>query len=184
MHRQQQRAAPLTMEPGTNVATWRRILVSVSTFIAQQFAGTFGVAFFAYLLGISLHDVWSKLGAKYSMRPVYFILTETPYFPVQIALGLWFGWVLRRRLGHRSMNYVWVFPFLLLCCAILVFPARHSAYGSIFANEPSAWSHYFGWGCLPKNHCLDQLLITMPFYAATSYSVGSWFASRVSAQRG
>jgi len=172
------------MKSGLNVTVWKRIPISVATFIAHQFASTLGVAFFAYLLGISLHDVGAKLGAKYSMRPVYFILTETPYFPVQIALGLWFGWLLRRRLDHRSMNYVWLFPFFLLCCALLVFSARHSTYGSIFANGPSVWSHYFGWGCQPRNHCLDQVLITMPFYAATAYSVGSWFASRVSARRG
>lgn len=172
------------MESIANITAWRRILISMAIFIVHQFVGTFGVAIFAYLLGISLHDLASLLGAKYSMRPVHFILTETPYFPVQIVLGLWFGWLLRRRLGHRSMNYVWVFPLLLLCYAILVFPAQNVGYTSVFANKPSSRSHYFGWGCQPKNHCLDQLLITMPFYAAASYSLGSWFASRRSTWRG
>jgi hypothetical protein len=184
MRRQRRRPEALTMEPRFNVTNWQRVPISIATFIGHQFASTLGVPFFAYFLGISLHDIGSKLGAKYSLRPVYFILTETPYFPVQIALGLWFGWLLRRWLGHRSMNYVWVLPSLLLCCAILIFWARNAAHTSVLANGPSAWSHYFGWGCQPKNHCLDQLLITMPFYASTSYSVGAWFASRVSVRRG
>jgi hypothetical protein len=183
MRRQRRRPTALTMEHGVHGTDWKRIPISIATFIGHQFASTFGVAFFASLLGISFHDVWSKLGAKYTMRPVYFILTETPYFPVQITLGLWFGWLLRRRFGHRSMNYVWVLPSLLLCSAILLFWARNDAYASVFADKPSLWSHYFGWGCQPKNRCLDQLFFTMPLYAATSYSIGSWFASRVSARR-
>jgi hypothetical protein len=151
----------------------------LATFIAHQSIGTFGVAVFAYLLGISLHDLAAQLGAAYSMRPVYFILTETPYFPVQIVLGLWFGWLLGKRFGHRSMNYVWVLPALVLCCAVLLFAVLSPSYHSVLANQPSPLSRFFGWGCQPKNHCLDQLVTTMPFYASSSYSLGAWFARQL-----
>jgi len=33
--------------------------------------------------------------------------------------------------------------------------------------------HYFGWGCRPKERCIDQLVITMPFYASVAYSLGA-----------
>jgi hypothetical protein len=36
--------------------------------------------------------------------------------------------------------------------------------------------HFFGWGCLPQNHCFEQVGLTLPFYAASAYSLGGLFA--------
>jgi Na+/melibiose symporter-like transporter len=44
-------------------------------------------------------------------------------------------------------------------------------------------SHFFGWGCRLKNHCLDQLLITLPFYSSLAYSTGA-FLARMQARYG
>ena len=38
-------------------------------------------------------------------------------------------------------------------------------------TEPSE-KNYFGWGCRPADHCLDQLVITLPFYSSLAYSMG------------
>jgi hypothetical protein len=38
------------------------------------------------------------------------------------------------------------------------------------------FSFYFGRGCQPKDGCIDQLLITMPLYAAIAYSGGALLA--------
>jgi hypothetical protein len=176
MPRKQSVAAALTMEPRPNVASWTNILTSIGIFSAHQLTGTFGVGIFAYLLGISVHDLAALLGKEYSMRPVHYILTETPYFPSQIALGLWFGWLLGRRFRHHSMIYVWVLPLLVLCFAILSVPTLTPGYTSVLTREQSPFSHYFGWGCQPKDHCIDQLVTTMPFYAAASYSLGALLA--------
>lgn len=39
-------------------------------------------------------------------------------------------------------------------------------------------SHYFGRGCRPADNCLDQLLITMPFYSSLAYSLGAVVARK------
>lgn len=155
---------------------WTGKLISIGVFAAHQLVVTFGVPVFAYLLGMSVLRFAALLGMHYSMRNLYYILTETPYFPVQIALGLCLGWLLARRFRHQSMLYVWVMPFLLLGYAVLAIPTLSFQPTSVLAPQPSRFSHYFGWGCQPKHHCLDQLMTTMPFYAAASYSLGAWLA--------
>jgi hypothetical protein len=70
------------------------------------------------------------------------------------------------------MLWVWVIPLAILCYAVIAFEPK---WKSVLVHE--SWlPHYFGWGCLPTDHCLDQLVITMPFYAAAAYSIGAWFA--------
>lgn len=164
------------MEELKKVKSCRSILLSMTEFAVHQATSTFGVPVFAYLLGISLFKLVSLLGVEYSLRPLHYILTETPYFPVQIALALWFGWQLAKRLRHRSMIYVWLLPFLMLSYAVVAVPTLNGGYTSVLTTEQNRFSHYFGWGCQPKNHCIDQLIVTMPFYAAASYSIGAWLA--------
>lgn len=149
----------------------KAVLKSVLVFAAHQLVGTWGVATFAYFLGSSIWWLADLFGQTHSKRLLYWVLTETPFFPIQICLGLYFGWSLARRFGHREMQWVWVIPTLLLCYAILAIPA-HST--SVLFPARTALSDYFGWACLPQNHCLNQLVITMPFYVATAYSLASW----------
>jgi len=40
----------------------------------------------------------------------------------------------------------------------------------------SRLSHCFGWGCKPRAHCIDELLITMRFYASAAYFRGALMA--------
>ena len=147
----------------------------LAAFVMHQFFGTWGVAFLAYFLGASIYDVFGFLGRTYSMRPLHWILTETPFFPVQIAVGLYSGWYLGRRLKHRSMLWVWVLPGSVLAYALIAMPNMTplSSQMSVLAASGGPLSHYFGWGCPAKDRCLDQLLITMPFYASIAYSVGA-----------
>jgi hypothetical protein len=145
-------------------------LKSALTFVMHQFLGTWGVAMFAYYLGILTVDFMGVLRLPHAMRPLHWILTETPFFPVQIVLALYSGWYLSRRLEHKSMVWIWVLPGLILSWAVTTMAVQLS---SVFALSGGAFSHYFGTGCRPKDHCLDQLLITMPFYTAIAYSVGA-----------
>lgn len=149
---------------------------SVLAFVGHQFLGTWGVAFFAYYLGSSIFELLNLLGGHYSMRGLHWILTETPFFPLQITLGFYFGWALCRRLLHRSMVWVWIIPAMILCYALVAIPTLTPHTTSVLVRGSGRLSHYFGWGCQPKDGCLDQLLITMPFYVATAYSVGAWLA--------
>jgi len=147
-----------------------------SVFLMHQFLGTWGVAVFAYFAGSSIFDLAYMFGRNYSMRSLHWILTETPFFPAQVVLGLYSGWKLNGWLKHRSMLYVWILPALILFYCLIAEPNLTSQNISVLARNENSLSHYFGWGCQPRDHCLDQLLVTMPFYAATAYSIGAWLS--------
>jgi hypothetical protein len=34
-------------------------------------------------------------------------------------------------------------------------------------------AHFFGWACLPPNHCFEQVGFTLLLYAAIAYSIGA-----------
>jgi hypothetical protein len=112
-------------------------------------------------------------------RTFHSIVSETPYFPVQIIFALILGWLLGRALRHRSMVWVWVLPMAILCYSLVT--ARVLIPTSVFARPgvfQSRFSHYFGWGCQPSARCFDQLLITMPFYSSLAYSMGAALARK------
>jgi len=97
------------------------------------------------------------------------ILTETPYFPVQIVLALFIGFVLPRFLRHRLMQWVWVLPFSILCVSFVLTPLP----------LVGRFERYFGWGCRPELRCFVQLAVTLPFYTAASYSVAAFLRSTI-----
>jgi hypothetical protein len=106
---------------------------------------------------------------------MFWVLTGTPYFPVQIFLGLLVGFMVGRHLRHRAMLWVWAIPLAFLCYAFIAVPTftpdlTPPEYQAGVGE--SRLSHYFGWGCQPKNHCIDQTWATLPFYIALSYSLG------------
>jgi len=101
------------------------------------------------------------------------ILTETPYFPVQIALAFLIGLVLPRFLRHWLMQWVWVLPFLILCVSFVLTPLP----------LVDRFEHYFGWGCRPELGCFVQLAVTLPFYAAAAYALAAFLRSTIQRQR-
>jgi len=137
------------------------------------------MAFLAAFSVFSLFDVLPAVaGWKSSKNFVHWVLTENPFYPVQIVAGLYFGWLLGRRLQHRSMLWIWVLPLAILAYAFATTPIL-SPWASVFerANAVQArLSYYFGRGCQARARCLNQLLITMPFYASVAYSLGALLA--------
>src|SRR5215831_12394554 len=158
------------MNTSTKQRSTKSVVKSILLFAAHQLVGTWGVAIFAYFLGTSIWSLWDLFAQTHSKRPLHWVLTETPFFPIQICLSTYFGWSLARRFRHREMQWVWVIPTMILCYAIIAIPARPPDSLSALSPVHAAWSDYFGWGCLPQNHCLSQLVITMPFYIAVAYS--------------
>lgn len=140
-------------------------------FVLHQFVATLGVVAITPLALAVVAPALRVFGASLSMRQFHWILTETPYFPLQIGFALLLGWSLSRYLGHRSMLWVWVLPFVGLSWLF----ATNGYIASLGPVPPSAarLSHFFGWGCQPQNRCFDQLATTLPFYCAVAYSVGS-----------
>jgi hypothetical protein len=150
---------------------------SVLTFGLHQFIGMYGIPYTApivFSLGFKFQILF---GHSYPRKTFYSLVSESPYFPVQIIFALILGWLLGRVLRHRSMVWVWVLPLTILCYSVAT--SRVLVPTSVFASPgagQSWFSHYFGWGCRPADHCLDQLLITMPFYSSLAYSLGATLA--------
>jgi hypothetical protein len=143
-------------------------------FVLHQLVATLVVMVAAPLLLAVLAPFLRLVGVSLYMRQFHWILTETPYFPVQVTLALILGYFLRRRIGDRSMAWVWVLPFVILSWA-LVTNAHVLDWGS-GASARARFPRFFGWGCRPADHCLDQLMITLPFYTSLAYSFGAWLA--------
>ncbi len=130
----------------------------------------FAVApFMAFTLIAFLHQIHPAV----SFRAANWILTETPFFPTQILLGLTCGFLLGRRMRHQVMLWTWTVPALSLVLAVAFMPI-----GPVIMPDLgiSRLGHFFGTSCLPQNHCLAQLIVTMPFYSAAAYSFGAFMA--------
>ena len=148
-------------------------------FVFHQFIGTWGIAFLAAFGLFSLLDVLpSFVNQKPFLRFVHWVLTGNPFYPVQIVVGLYFGWLLGRRFHHRSMVWIWILPLAILIYSFATTPVL-SPWESLLSRPTtvqSRLSYYFGWGCQTRARCLNQLVITMPFYASVAYSVGALLA--------
>lgn len=154
-------------------------------FICHQLFGSWGIAFLAGFGSFSLFDMLpDSAGLKPSMHILHWLLTENPFYPVQISTGLYFGWFLGRRFPHKSMPWVWILPLLVLAYSFLAGPVV-SPWASLLIRPESLRGRlgfYFGWGCQPRDRCIDQLLLTMPFYASAAYSAGALLARNASAK--
>jgi len=149
---------------------------SLAWFGVHQFIGTYGIVFFTPYVLASAFDFLRLFGKQYPSNLMYFVLTGTPFFPLQILLGLILGWLIGRHFRHRAMTLVWVIPALVLLYAIVAVPTFTP---NITPDEyqagigQSRFVHYFGWGCQPVHRCLDQATVTLPFYVAMAYSIGA-----------
>jgi len=147
---------------------------SVLTFGLHQFIGMYGIPTTAPIVFSLGFKFLFFFGHSYPRRTFYSLVSESPYFPVQTIFALILGWLLGRVLRHRSMVWVWMLPLTILCYSVAT--SRVLLPTSVFASpgaSQSWFSHYFGWGCRPVYHCLDQLVITMPFYSSLAYSLGA-----------
>jgi hypothetical protein len=135
----------------------RRRAVDGLYFLGHVALSTLGVgvaaAALTYSVVLSLHPFFPSLGVRAD-----WILTETPYFPVQIVVGLVWGFRLGRRYQHRVMLWTWVVPALAIVSLILFVPLRSA---EVSGGELTKTEHFFGWGCLPQNHCFDWSLTVL-----------------------
>jgi hypothetical protein len=162
-------------EPGENSR-----VVGVLVFVMHQVVATWCV-FFLAPCAVAIFAGWVHLfGWTITQHDSGWILSGTPYYPVQVCLALFLGWSLGGWLQHRSMLWVWVIPSAILCIVVAAFPWI----GQIvikqywYLSSPSRLSHFFGWGCRLENRCLDQTITTLPFYCSVAYSLGAWRARK------
>lgn len=175
----------MKIEPATrdSIERFQRnsLTKSTLTFALHQFIGMYGIPYTAPLVFSLAFKFLLLFGHSYSQRTFYSIVSEKPYFPVQITFALILGWLLGRTLRHRSMVWVWVLPLAILGYSLATATILIPEWTSVLARPgvgQSRFSHYFGWGCRPAERCLDQLLITMPFYSSLAYSMGAVLARK------
>jgi hypothetical protein len=155
---------------------WAR---SALVFVMHQIIATEGVIWLtilgSFMLRGSIAEVHEPWTHSAFMRGMRLIMSNTPFFPIQIAAGAYLGHKLYRLWGHRSMIWVWILPAVLLTYAVIAIPTL-----SPWSRSPQTdpLSHYFGWGCQAMYGCYDQLTFTQPFYTSVSYSLGALWASR------
>jgi len=156
---------------------------TVVLFVMHQIIGTEGVIWLtvlgAFLLATTVSTVSETWAHSAPMHLVHLILTNTPFFPVQIAFGAYLGWKLYRRWPHHSMLWVWILPGVVLTYAVISIPT-FSPWSYSPATGPL--SHYFGWGCQADYRCYDQLTFTEPFYTSVAYSLGALWARKAKQQ--
>ena len=155
---------------------------AVAAFAIHQVIATFGVLAAAPWILVLTSYLTRLFGRPLYMWKLHAILTETPYYPVQISLALLIGFTLGGLLAHRSMTWVWILPTAVLGAAMLWFlgHGQNIVWASPVISSTSIWSHYFGWGCQPKQRCIDRLIFTAPFYCAVAYSLGALAARGIS----
>lgn len=158
----------------------KSLIKSALTFGLHQFIGMYGIPYTAPLVFSLAFKFLFLFGHNYPRKTFYSIVSELPYFPVQVIFALILGWLLGRALRHRSIVWVWLLPLAIVCYSLVT--ARVLIPTSVLTRPgviQSRFSYYFGWGCQPAVHCFDQLLITMPFYSSLAYSVGAFLARRL-----
>lgn len=155
---------------------------SALTFLVHQIIGTEGVVWLTalgvFLLRSSVREVHKPWGDSALMRGMHLVFSNTPFFPIQIAVGAYLGWKLYRRWGHRSMFWVWILPGVVLTYVVIAIPT-FSPWSSS-SSDTGPLSHYFGWGCQADYRCYDQLTFTQPFYTSVAYSLSALWTSRKS----
>ncbi len=180
-----ERTLPRTWSEGTERPTQdsierfrtKPLTKSALTFGLHQFIGMYGIPYTAPVVFSLVFKFLFLFGHNFPRRTFYSIVSELPYFPVQIIFAFILGWLLGRALRHRSIVWVWVLPLAILCYSLVT--ASVLIPTSVLTRPgvlQSRLSYYLGWGCRPADHCFDQLLITMPFYSSLAYSLGAFLA--------
>src|SRR5262244_666883 len=97
----------------------KSIATAVLTFLVHQFIGMFGIPFTAPVVCSLGFKLLLLFGHTYPRRTLSSMVTELPYFPVQVVFALILGWLLGRAFRHRTMVWVWVIPLAVLCYALV-----------------------------------------------------------------
>jgi hypothetical protein len=154
----------------------RKLAMNVLLFLTHLLASTLGVGIAAAVLAYSVALLLRPFFPSLNTRAVNWILTETPYFPVQIAVGLLWGFQFGRCYRHWVMVWTWVVPAVTIAFLILFVPLPTVVVSGVEITKPE---HFFGWACLPQNHCFEQVPLTVLLYAAAAYSLGAFAAYMV-----
>ena len=151
-------------------------------FVMYQVIGIWVTLKVALILTASALNFLHLFGRQHVRADYYWILGGTPFFPVQVGVGLVLGWILGRHLRDKSMRWVWVLPFAVLCYAFVTIPSLNPEVTPLRLQAgvgQSRLAHYFGWGCQAVHNCFDQEVYTAPFYAGAAFSIAAFAAEEL-----
>ena len=151
---------------------FRMTLTAILSLVGHLLIATMGVIILSALLVFSVYSFLHRWELNFTRSQASWLLTEIPGFPIQASVGLVLGFLLGRFKQSRFIVFSWVLPFLLVCLIAL----------TLKVDEVPVFARLFGSSCSPKRHCFDQLVVTLPFIASFSYSLGGGL--RIWSQRG
>jgi hypothetical protein len=143
--------------------------VSVLIFVLHQLFCPYVLLALSAFLTFTAMPLVHVFGAPATIRTAHWVLTETPYFPVQITIGLISGFVIGRFRRIPFTRWMWVIPFLVLIAALIFKPLQPGL---------ARLDHFFGWGGLPPHRQYDEVAIALPFYLSAAYSIAAQLSSR------
>lgn len=148
--------------------------------VMHQVLATLGVPFWALVLTSIAFGIPRLWGHVFRMSDLRGVLLAAPYYPIQIIVGLFGGWLVWRQSRHRIMLWVWVFPLVALILGILDDLTRSFDLrpGFFALNFRITLMRFFGSQCRLEDRCFNQIGLSLPFYTAVAYAIGAWLALR------
>lgn len=90
---------------GEHISEFR--IKPVLVFALHQLIATLGVGFPAGTATFFVVDLLRPLNSHFfTEHNGHVMLTQLPYFPIQILEGFWCGWILSRRFRQQAMLWV------------------------------------------------------------------------------
>lgn len=143
---------------GNTSSVGRVVLLSVLHQLFCPYALLVIIAAVTFTVLGAFHEHWTTAS---------YVLTGTPYFPVQIAAGLIVGYCVGRFSNWPLTRWIWVFPAASLAIAMTVIPPAHGTH---------LLGYWFGWaGASGRIYPPLQPGFTMPLYLSAAYSFASLF---------
>ncbi len=126
---------------------------SVLTFGLYQFIGMYGIPFTAPIVFSLGFKFLLLLGHSYPRKTFYSIVSESPYFPIQIIFAVILGWLLGRVFRLRSMAWIWVLPLAILCYSVaarVLNPDRSNRNGVAYREPRILFLVFAREECVPR----------------------------------
>jgi hypothetical protein len=149
-------------------------VVSVIAFVVHQLFCPYVLLVLSAFLtftALPLVHIWYQAAG---VRTAHWILTETPYYPVQISIALIAGFAIGKIRRIPFTRWMWVFPSMLLLGGLVFVHLQEGQ---------TRLAHFFGWEGLPQFHFPqgsqgDQIFFTLPFYVSVAYSATAFLVQR------
>lgn len=139
---------------------------AVGTFVLHLLWSTIGVLLSSALGVYSAYSVLHEWDQWFTPKLASRTLTEVPGFPIQVAVGLLYGFRAGRTSRSPLVLWIWLVPALALLIAAAEAP---------HTSRPLL-AHFFGTMCSPSDGCFDQVGLTLPLLASASYAAGAKIA--------